>query len=561
MSKMFIASTRRRRQQRGVALMIAIFALVVISLMGLAVLTVSTNGSRFGRQASGLEGATTAAQAGAEEARTLLRSRKGAPSPVLALLCPPAAPVIPPIPPVCSTTTAVYVVNYAGQPWVASDPYADPTFTTEPDPFNGGSVASGFVPPAGAQLINSSLAAIPGFKWARINVATENSLGQVVDSANPTLAPAMLVYDASPNPATNSPFGRFPCGPAPRLAATVCTGSALGNGATNPQPLFQITAFAVVGGYARIVTELVGQFPFAFTPPAPLTETGPNPSYSGPNSNNFTVSGIDGAGVYPKLPSIGGTSASAVTSINSGIPAVRDDCAHYGPSDPSCTSGPPPSTLVNISGPSSTSNPMPLNPLWNTEGTLTPATGLLGLFMQLRASADVVCGAGAAACPATAGDSTGFLDSNNPGLTVIQGDYTLPGSGGGTLLVTGNLTIDPNTTWNGLLLVIGTGRTIAGGNGTPTFNGAVFLANVCGNLGLVDPVGENPDLSNCTQLGNSDFKIATGGGNSGGGIRFNSADLNSANTNRAFSVLAYRERECDPAPGGVGPCVPSNNAN
>lgn len=531
----------RGRRQRGAALMIAIFALVVISLMGLAVLTVSTNGARFGRQAAGLQRATSAAQAGAEEARALLRNRKGAPSPVLQLLCPPGGPVVPPVPQVCSTTSVVYVLNYAGQPWVASDRYADPTFATEPNPFGSGVVASGFVPPTGAEVVASSLASIPGFKWARINVESEDSIGQAVDGGNPALAPAMMVYDASPTGAGTIP-GRYPCGPVGR-AATPCTGSSLGTGSTNPQPVFQITAFAVVDGYKRIVTEEIARFPFGFVPPAPVTQTGPNPTYASGHSQNFTVSGVDSAGVYPVLPAMGGTSAGAVAAINAG--AFRDDCSHYGAQDPSCT-GTPPSTIANVSGPATSSNPLPLSPTWNTEGTLSPATGLLGLFSQLRASADVVCGAGAAACPASAGDGTGFLDSNNPGITVIQGDYTLPGSGGGTLLVTGNLQAPNNVVWNGLLLVIGTGKLTASGGGTPSYNGAIFLANVCGNLGLVDPVGEQPNLGNCTQLGNSDFQPGAGGGNgnkngTGCSICFNSTDLNAAEDNRAFAVLSYRE--------------------
>lgn len=561
----------RRRRQRGVALMIAIFAMVVISLLGLAVLTVSTNGSRFSQQASGLQSATNAAQAGAEEARALLRDRKGAPSPVLAMLCPPAV-VAPPAAQVCSTSTVIYVLNYNGTPWLATDKYADPTFVTEPDPFNGGTVATGFVVPTGTQIINSTLANAPGFKWARINVATENSLGQVVDSGTPSLAAAMLVYDASPTSNGTIP-GRYPCGPVARTVAAACTGSALGSGSTNPQPVFQITSYAVVNGYTRVITEQVSRFPFSLVPPAPVTLTGTSPVYSGPNSNNFTISGVDASGVYPTLPAMGGTSNAAASTINSGIPSVRDDCSHYGP----CPSGSSSTTpvITNVSGTqtsgctSATScNPLPLSQSWNTEGTLTPPSGLLGLYSQILASADVVCSAspttGVATCPSSAGDGTGFLDSNNPGVTVIEGPYTLPNnfSGGGTLVVTGDLTIDPNITWNGLILLIGTGRTLAGGNGTPTINGAVFAANVCGNYGMTDPTGTPADLSGqnegqtaCNTIGNADFHIATGGGNSGGGIRFNSSNLTSSSYNRNFAILSYRERSCAPATGGAGACT------
>ncbi|HZT74317.1 MAG TPA: hypothetical protein VE996_11740 [Terriglobales bacterium] len=559
---MAVLDSHRRpsRRQRGVALMIAIFAMVVISLLGLAVLTVSTNGSRSSQQASGLQSATNAAQAGAEEARALLRDRKGALSPVLQLLCPGG--ITPPTePPVCSMTTVVYVLNYNGAPWLATDKYADPTFATEPDPFNGGVIPTGFAVPTGTQIVTSSLANIPGFKWARINVASENSVGQVVDSAKPGLAPAMLVYDS------NASSGRFPCGPAVRTVLAPCSGSTLGTNPVDPQPILQITSYAVVNGYTRIVTEQVSRFPFGFSPPASVTQLGANPVYASGHSNNFTVSGVDTSGVYPIMPAMGGTSATAVQDINNG--AFRDDCSHYGAQDPSCT-GTPPSTITNVTQPSS-SNPIPLNSSLNFEGTFSPPSGLLGLYSQLVASADVVCSPtatpGIATCPSSAGDGTGFLDSTNPGITVIEGNYTLPSSGGGTLLVTGNVTAPNNVTWNGLLLVIGTGKLSASGGGTPSYNGALFLANVCGNYGATDPSGAPADLTGaregataCNTLGNSDFEPGAGGGNGNKGttgcsICFNSVDLNAANYNRAFSILSYRERSCAPATGGAGACT------
>lgn len=551
--------SRRRRGQRrqaGVALMIALFALVVLALMGAAVLTITTNGSRFARHAASLQQAAMAAQAGADEARGLLRgqmvSGTMSPSPVTRALCSVLDPP-PGMPPTCSTTAVIYIVNPSAdypnpEPWLASDKYADPTFTTEPDPFGGSAVASAFVPPTGNSIITSSLTNIPGFKWARINVETENSIDQVVDASNPGLAIQPLLYDDVPTSAGVVP-GRYP------------EGSSLGSGSTDAQAIFQVTAMGVSNGYEKLVTEDVTRFPFSFQAPSAITLSGADPLFGGPNSNNFTVSGVDLAGLYPTLPALAaavpGDGAAAENSINSGIPSVRDDCSHYGPCPTGASGSTPVISNVNAAQTpggctsQSSCNPLPLSSTWQVEGTLMPPTGLLGVLDQLENSADVVCsGSGVtapgtvapAACPASAGNGTGFLDGDNPGLTVIEGNYTLPGSGGGTVVITGDATIPPNFTWNGLIILIGTGHAHAGGNGTPTINGAVFAANVCGNLGATDPSGEYLGLQNCSQVGNADFNIAVGGGNGSGGIRFDSATINEADQNRSFAILSYREQ-------------------
>jgi hypothetical protein len=55
-------------------------------------------------------------------------------------------------------------------------------------------------------------------------------------------------------------------------------------------------------------------------------------------------------------------------------------------------------------------------------------------------------------------------------LVVVHGDYTLPSSGRGILLVTGNLTIPAEKSWNGVVLV---GRAIYGNTGV-TISGVII---------------------------------------------------------------------------------------
>jgi len=84
---------------------------------------------------------------------------------------------------------------------------------------------------------------------------------------------------------------------------------------------------------------------------------------------------------------------------------------------------------------------------------------------------------GAAAIGSTAG-----LGANNPDgvLTFVDGDLVLgPGNptGQGTLIVTGNLTLDGNFNFNGVIMVLGTGNVLRSGGGHGNIYGAMYVAN------------------------------------------------------------------------------------
>jgi hypothetical protein len=83
---------------------------------------------------------------------------------------------------------------------------------------------------------------------------------------------------------------------------------------------------------------------------------------------------------------------------------------------------------------------------------------------------------GAAAISSAAG-----LGASNPDgvLTFVDGDLTLgPGNptGQGTLIVTGNLTLDGNFNFNGVIMVLGEGHVYRSGGGTGNIYGAMFVA-------------------------------------------------------------------------------------
>ena len=77
--------------------------------------------------------------------------------------------------------------------------------------------------------------------------------------------------------------------------------------------------------------------------------------------------------------------------------------------------------------------------------------------------------------------STASLGASNPdgAFTFVDGDLTLgPGNptGQGTLIVTGDLTLNGNFQWNGVIMVLGSGRVFRSGGGHGDIYGAVYVA-------------------------------------------------------------------------------------
>lgn len=74
----------------------------------------------------------------------------------------------------------------------------------------------------------------------------------------------------------------------------------------------------------------------------------------------------------------------------------------------------------------------------------------------------------------------------NPRITVVEGNLALPAglSGGGVLIVTGDVSCSGICTFNGLVLVIGSGRLMLNGAG-PGIQGAVFVARIVEDGGPV----------------------------------------------------------------------------
>ena len=123
--------------------------------------------------------------------------------------------------------------------------------------------------------------------------------------------------------------------------------------------------------------------------------------------------------------------------------------------------------------------------------TSTPATGVLAstsipLYLRSPAAArtfltqmQAAAIAGAAQSPATATYLPNGGSGNPTGFTFCNGDYTMgSGSGSGLLIVTGELTTNGGSDFNGLVLVIGAGYINRNGGGGGAFYGGNFVASV-----------------------------------------------------------------------------------
>jgi hypothetical protein len=132
---------------------------------------------------------------------------------------------------------------------------------------------------------------------------------------------------------------------------------------------------------------------------------------------------------------------------------------------------------------------------------------------------------------ASATNSTGGLGASNPNglLTFIDGDFVLgPGSptGQGLLIVTGDLTLNGNFQWNGVIMVLGKGRVFRSGGGHGDIFGAMFVANF-------PRTGPSSD-----RFGVPTFDTSGGGT---ANIQYNSDEIDRAKGVGGHKVAGFRE--------------------
>jgi len=489
---------RRKQSESGVALLIAIFVLMLISVVAISLIVASGGESSLAGNYRSSTSAFLAGSAGLEEARgRMLAGNADYFNNTVAGFLPAAGPL--------ALGQVRYIVNPAlGEPAGAAllGTYPDTEYATE---FLAAPVAGN------VQTITSVSTVVSGgttyygplFKWVRITPATEQSIQTDVNGGGLTNN-APLYYDGAhlPNPSLIVPpmIGLNPNPPATAKQA------------------FEITALAVLpNGSQKTVQYVVAAQTFNLNFPSALTLSGKNMAFSGPNSNVYYADGTDGTGNPPAVPgctpnspskpAIGVTEPQGgtgnLTSVIAGLP--RPD--HY--------------TGGGLATPSvSDINTINLSPQLQTPASLNQ------LVKDISLVATVVT-------PTTGiaqGSDLPASSVNSPATIVVNGNLNLSSYVGyGLLVVTGNFSYNGNSGWKGIVLVVGDGTTTFTGlgGGNQEFDGAIFVASIKDTAGNL-----------LSQLGNVGFNISGGGGN---GVYYNSCWINRSQPILKYQVLSFRE--------------------
>ena len=470
------------RRERGAALLIAIFALLLISVVAIALIVSSGTDSALASNYRTSAGAYYAALAGLEEGRgRLLWKNPAFINNIVANFVPSGAGTL-------DVHQVLYIINSAGGPAIVpnnpADPFADNEYGTEFDWGLGGATIQGPVNSV------SQTGPYPGpfFKWVRINPVTEHSMGNVdVDGQNAQDRTTPLYYD----------------------------GSGLNRNGKGGQAL-EVTALAVLpNGAKKMLQYVVAPVSFNLSLPAALTllgSSGNDVQFKGPNHATFFVNGNDqfaSGGCTPgPIPVLAISYANG--SDATGIIATP------APQFPGMggTSAAP--SVGNVTLPANMQTPAALNALLQ----------------------DIVNNADATVSPPPPGTTVNgsqlptTMSVSNPMTVVVNGDLDLTnwhGVGYGLLLVTGTFTYDPDATWNGIVLIVGKGEFVSTKGGSGQFNGAMLIAKTVDNSG-------NP-LAN---FGPSGFS-QTGGNPSGRGIYYSTCNIKAAQQPSTYKVLSFRE--------------------
>jgi len=484
---------RSKQREEGVALLISIFILLLISVVAIALIVSSGTESALAGNYRSSTGVYYAALSGLEEARGRFQPKDpnyfGTTSP--GFLPSPGTPL--------AVGSPVYLINPLPTEVVA--PW-DPASTYPDTQYNQEFATSGFAlpnpSPSTPSVWNSSplnSLSFPGplYKWVRINSVSEPSMGLQV-----------------------APFDGHSADP---IKPIFYDGAQLNVSSSGSQVL-EITSLAVLpNGSQKLVQYLAAPTPLNLTFNAALTLDGsnmqPNAQFTVPNSSNFSVRGND---------------QYSAGSCNPGLGAV-DAVGYTDPSDSNITSaihtGPPTSQdrRGNYTGKAPTLDVVPVT----VSGNLQTVGGLNALVQTITQNADVVVNGNA-----TQSNMPAAMSASNPMTIVINGDLTFSGwhsTGYGLLLVTGTFTYDPDATWNGIVLVIGKGKIYSHQGGTGQLNGAVFLASTVDSSGNPLPSSSPPGTPNF------DFTSSSGSN----GIYYSSCWIQAAMPALGYKILSFHE--------------------
>jgi hypothetical protein len=480
-----------RKREEGVALLLSIFVLLVLSVVAISMIVASGSESSLAGNYRSSTNVYYAAMAGLEEGRgrMLAKNPDYFNNTVAGFFPTPGTPL--------PWGTALYIVNpAAGDAAITTTTYPDTEYAAE------FAAAPGIIKTITSTSPNSAGVPVPLYKWVRITPATEASIGRdvnndaVLSNSNATL----LYYDTGHLPSPSLIVGNAspPC-------STPCYA----------QQVFQVTAFAVLPNKSeKLVQYTVAAKTFNLNFPSALTFGTNGLAFSGANSNPYQVDGQDGSGSPPAVPgctpnpnnyknAITATNPADVTTILAGLPRPG-----------------------NYTGLGGTTPNVAQVPNGGLSSALSSPAAALQTIQNITAAADVVINGNA-----TQANMPAAMSVNNPMTIVVNGDFSMTGNytGYGLLVVTGDFSYSGNTGWKGIVLVIGDGTTTYNGQGggNNEFDGAIYVATIW---------DANHNL--LAAFGPASYDISGGGGN---GIYYNSCWVNSAQQPSTYTILGFKE--------------------
>lgn len=478
--------------ERGVALILSLLLLLLLSAVLMGMIMMSNTETNVSSNFRDEQTAFFASKAGVEEVRDRMRSTAtNSLSGNLAVTALPGA-----------ANGVFYVINPASgetiAPWqTTGSNYPDDEICKEVTCTSGTPAGSWY---AASQSASTAYAATPilPWKWVRVMAKANKSA---------TGTTRITSVDGTTN-------GKRVCWTGTNEIATAATSCPAVN--ANYLPVYELTALAVTTSGSRRMTQYeVSRTPFPAIPGA-IVFDGSNPDFgTNPNSNAFNVSGTDadhgpnggaGCGAAADQPAIGAYDNGAVISLSGQVNRPG-----------SYTSGNTPTPAVsNVS---------------SALGNLTSVDGLTSLVNS------VTTAAGPNVFPnANSSTPTNMGTDAAPVVNVVQGDFTLSGSGTGILLVTGTLTMNGTPSFNGLVLVIGEGNVQKNGGGNGTLNGSLFVADLYSDnppmYNHLIPLGSNNPPGKPTISWN-------GGGNAT--IQYDSCWISAVTQSFPYKIVAQRE--------------------
>jgi Tfp pilus assembly protein PilX len=438
---------KSKSSERGVALVIALLTLLLISAILMGMIVASNSETNISTNFRDEQTAFFAARAGIEEIRDRLRA--GANPSLSTNSFFTAAPTAQAGQP----SGVLYIINPANgetvAPWnLGGTNYPDDEICKEipctagPNPlptWNAAATANWYITPAPSSTGNS-YAAVPPLTWKWVRVMQKPNKSDTGSTRITSVDGAVDNYLVCYNGTNEHVEG---------TGVTACPGL--------DRPVYELTSLAVTkSGSRRMVQYEISQ---TTLPPIPgaMVFDGATPNFgTNPNSAAFGVTGMDthtgpnggvGCPAASNEPALGGFDAASTTSLQGQV------------NRPGSYAGSP-AGISNVS---------------SQLGPLSTVAGLNALVSSITTMAGPNV-YGPNPLPSPAGLNAGTNAS--PQINVVEGDYTMPGSGSGILLVTGTLTMNGNPSWNGLILVVGKGNIVKNGGGNGTLDGALLVANL-----------------------------------------------------------------------------------